>query len=702
FGYGYLSNKGKGFSVKAGEALHVYFTPLQALEDLYTLDEERLSKAHLLAVFSEGERAERFHAQAYLRLDLVQEALDKKEYSKAWAQAIQGWGSELHAYRFTLSMTMDSIITMTFYVTLLIPFTLLLERMVSSSHGLRRLINILVIFTAALLPIFLLHPGTSLASNPPMIVLGLVILFLSAPVAAIFFLKFSEYLTQIQTRLRGAHFAAISRLALALISLDVGVSQMKKRPLRTTLTLITVTLVVFSLVTLTSSQYYAEAFPVEIIHNAQTPYNGLLITQGGYDVLPNLFLEYLKATYSENFSICPRTWIYPPFGTVTFPLRFPVFKGENESGVISLMGLVPEEEADPIFQLALESGSRWFTTYDTFTCIIPTPLAQKIGAQIGDTIKVWGYNFTVIGIFTPEILDGQKDLSQMPATPLDPYVTQQVQGVVTGQRIPANELILIPFNTARKLGGGVNQIALIASQHVEEDTLRQMGQDLAYQIPALFVFTGHESEVRLYRLRFVLTTRGYELLTFPVVVAMLVLLTTMLGIVQERQKDIFTYGSLGISPMNMSLMFLCESTTFAIVGATFGYIAGTGFLILGQKILNLPAQSLALNYSSRFVLLSVTLAILGTIGASLYPLFVAGRLVTPSLERKWKIAKPYGDKWTIILPFQADYKETLGVLAYLKEYLEGIRMEARSQQKFAIESLTYEEREETKALVMTV
>jgi len=70
------------------------------------------------------------------------------------------------------------------------------------------------------------------------------------------------------------------------------------------------------------------------------------------------------------------------------------------------------------------------------------------------------------------------------------------------------------------------------------------------------------------------------------------------------------------------------------------------------------------------VAFSVLTAMMSVIMASAYPFLRASKLVTPSLERKWKAGHPSGDKWVIPLPFRLPAEEIWGLLIFLKEYFE--------------------------------
>jgi len=86
-------------------------------------------------------------------------------------------------------------------------------------------------------------------------------------------------------------------------------------------------------------------------------------------------------------------------------------------------------------------------------------------------------------------------------------------------------------------------------------------------------------------------------------------------------------------------------------------------------------------------LLGIVIPLLAAVIASLWPAYAASKLITPSLERKWRPpTRPRGDTWDVPLPFSVESgAEALGVLAYVAEYLESRTVE--SEDPFIVHSV---------------
>jgi len=116
-------------------------------------------------------------------------------------------------------------------------------------------------------------------------------------------------------------------------------------------------------------------------------------------------------------------------------------------------------------------------------------------------------------------------------------------------------------------------------------------------------------------------------------------------------------------------MFMAETLAYAFIGGVLGYIAGiTGTTFMTQA--GLMPKGFYPNYASDFVITTLGLMIAIVILSGLYPFLKAAKLVTPSLERRWKIeTKPVGEKWTVPTPFVfTSNEEVEGILEYVKEY----------------------------------
>jgi hypothetical protein len=163
---------------------------------------------------------------------------------------------------------------------------------------------------------------------------------------------------------------------------------------------------------------------------------------------------------------------------------------------------------------------------------------------------------------------------------------------------------------------------------------------------------------------------GAETLIVPLVIASISILNITIGAIYERIKSLSVYVVVGATPSQTAGIFLSESIVYGILSSVFGYILG----VVGVSVMmRLGAYTPGFfpNFASSFILVVVALALFIPLIATVQPAVKAWRLVTPSLERKWKIPEPVGDYWTIPLPFVATNEdELMGIMSFIREFLE--------------------------------
>ncbi|RLE95439.1 MAG: hypothetical protein DRJ55_01895 [Thermoprotei archaeon] len=177
---------------------------------------------------------------------------------------------------------------------------------------------------------------------------------------------------------------------------------------------------------------------------------------------------------------------------------------------------------------------------------------------------------------------------------------------------------------------------------------------------------------------------GQEAL-IPEVLLMFTILSSILGAVYERTKEIGILSAVGLSPLHVAGIFLMEFTIVAIVSSFLGYMAGISMptLVTGLKV----------NAGSMWIVFSILASIGITLAATAYPVRYASRLVTPSFERKWRLeahAVRRGDTYIVKIPFVISRAEVAGAVLYLKEYLQLFQSE-QAEGPFMVERIKYRE-----------
>jgi len=668
--------RGAGYKLRQGEYFRVSWTPLEAANSLYSLVEDRFATLTFYNIRSQT--VAYYYSQVLDSFSKIDDAAEKEKYNELYWKSYSAWASMINVYFSVMELTFETVYSSIFFYILLLPFTFLAERLFFPQLGRRRLLAMIVLFAFFTLILYLFHPGFHIASSIFMATLGFTILALASPLLVIIAGKLGGVISMLRKRLLGEHFAEISRTSALLLAFSVGIENMRRRKLRTGLTLFTITTITFSLVVFTSGSRIAITKGVTW-ENVATPYAGFLIREWPWKALTDEIVTYAIEEYGQKAYVAPRFWAYGP--SQELPVQN--LNTSLTTKVAAILGVTATESKITNMDKIVVKG-RFFEPHDEDgrACIISEYLADKIKADIGDCLDIFGLKLIVVGIFTGEGLYQITELDQEIITPRDISIPLPPGMVATqvGKEVPhvsGEYVVLLPYEVARKnflktSNAGTYSVAVKFDDPAMAVSMAERFSRISRT--TLFASAG-DGRVSLYVPRKGWALSGLEFLVAPLIIGIFIILNTMLGGISERVKEIGTFSSLGLSPMHVAGMFLAESVVYGVLAGTIGYVAGMiGINILSSLAVMPP--DLYPNYSSYMVILAVALALAATMVSAMYPLYKAARLVTPTIERKWKPrTKPRGLEWTIPLPFAISKEETPGVLAFMKEYLEAHSVE---------------------------
>ena len=679
------AEEGHGYIVNSeGEELVLSMAPLQYALNLYYLSESRYrvaSRFHVIDV--ESERALRESRQA---LSKVFEELNKGNVFKAYMLSYVTWSWALKSYKSTKSLIMGSITTTILMFVLLIPFSIIVERLVfESKRGKSRLVAMLLIYAMVLALLWVLHPGFHMVSSLPVLLLGFTIMSIVSLILSFVYGEFRSTLISIRRMLLGVHFEEVSRTDLASSALSIGIMNMKRRRSSTILTMITLILIIMSLTSLTST------VPVMVYVAREKPwratYNGVMFRYLDFKPVSRELVTVLRALVGDEGVVAPRSWYYPL--QLEAELGIYAYKGNRTAIIEALVGVTSHEElVTKISRGMVLGGNMWLGVWtltergwDLVPVLISETLAEDLGIEnIGDRFRALGLEFIVVGIFNPKAFSGVvRDLDNETISPMElPEETHEVTQV----SMPWDYVAIVPYHILMEIPGSYLVSVSVASD--DSEVLERVSRYLAETTFNAYVLKGWNGEVKAYITIAGMMALGWSLLIPPLIIAALIILNTTISLVQSRMRDSRIFSSIGLSPLHVSLLFMAEIVAYAIVSCVVGYVAGIVLLNSLIAFGNLPIN-LYPNYASSFVALALGVAFLMVLLPSIYPAIMAGRSVTPMLERKWKIkTKPLGNVWSIPMPFRAvNVEEVLGVLYYIKEFLDAHRVE-RAHRWFAI------------------
>ena len=673
--------KGYGYVLKQGEYLDLYNTAESAARGLYYLVDQRLSLYSSFNTYSPS--ATSYYQKAKSSLSLIEEAFERKDYTSYFWEAYTAWAYTINAYHMTMDLTFNVIYASIFFYIFLLPFTFLGERLfIPQTEGRRRLIVMIAIFGIVAGILYLVHPGFHIAANVGIATLGFTIFVLSLPVVVMIAGRLGRIVTELRKKLLGAHFTEISRVSAVLIAFSMGIENMRKRKLRSFLTLFTIIIITFSLVIFTSGS------TITITRSQSwkmTPsYSGLLIREVPWKPIPLEVVSYFVNAYQKTGNVAIRFWVYGPGQELI--LRN--ISNNRTTVIAGMLGLSPSEDKITRISQTIISG-RYFEIEDGASkiCILSDETANKLNASLGDSIEALGFNFTVIGIFNGQRLTSLEDLDQEPLTPLDTSVPLPPGAevmAITGKEVAhvhGSRVMLIPYETAimfglemgpsgastNRLPSGIYSVAVGLDNPSISKSIAEAFSTRSRKM--VFAVTATD-EVSIYIPRKAFALAGLEIIAVPLVIATLIIMNTMMGSVAERVREIGILSSIGLSPLHVGGMFIAEFFVFGVIAGIIGYVMGIFTVKLLYSFLLIP-EGFYFNPSSYFVIIAICFSVFASVVPAIYPIYKASKLVTPTLERKWKpTTKPVGLDWNIVLPFALPSQEVPGVIAYMKEFFE--------------------------------
>ncbi|MGC9086282.1 MAG: M28 family peptidase [Thermoproteota archaeon] len=683
---GILTNKGEG--IRASEKyLSIVPTPLHFTYDLIDLIKARMSNFAKVQLIEGGRGAyiNKLYNQSLRNLEFARELKRDSRYGDYYLAILRSWYYVQLAYSETKNVLMDSSITAVFFFILIVPFSFLIERLVFSSRGNKRVLILMFIFVILMVMLFLIHPGFRVTPFSMVSALGFVSFFLVALILVFMSNEIIKVLRELRERLIGVSFVQVDTLGSIMISFSLAVENMRKRKFRTILVLSNLAIITFA------SASFISISPIQVIMKLsvkppgtfQARYQGVLITGTDFFVPINPIVRYVVSNLiEEETAVAPRAII--PVSTGGSYLYNKLGKQVIIAGVF---GFTPEEKdilhlQDTILQ-EYENVSAlrlWFTEDDRNVCYITEDLAKELDVVPGETVVFYGVELKVLGIISQQRLSNVTDIDGTPIAPFDPLATRPPRPRVYWG------IVFIPYKFAMDLGGITYSVAASlkdssAVSKVAEKIAKYLGLTSHYvfavenmSLNRSFRYTSEE----------IFDVSNWQFSLIPIVISALVQLSMMVGAVYERIKEIFIYSVVGLNPMNVVGMFLGECLAYALISAPLGYIFSS---ILGNF------SSMFSNYTSTSVIIVILLSIIIILSSSIYPLRKVSKLVVPSLERVWRPpTKPKGNTWDIPLPVTVEAeKEAIGMIIFISKYLESYGSEATS---FIVEKLEYKKKME--------
>jgi len=572
----------------------------------------------------------------------------------------------------------DVLFGVLFYIALFVPFAFCMERFLFGYANIyKRITAFTFILVALIAVIYNVHPAFDMAYSPMVVILAFFIIGLSFMVTLIIFFRFEEEMILLQRHASHMSAAEISRWKAFVAAFFLGVSNLRRRRIRTILTSSTLIILTFTIMSFTTVKSNVQEN--RLFFKEDAPYKGLLLQRLNWRSLPNQATEILENSIQNLSDPAPRIWLdaSDPTRTVQVPLRH-----QTQNTILEgLVGLSPNEASVTGLDRLL-SGGRWFSEDDHNAIIISDSTARELGVSTGSSIDLWGTPFEVIGTFPGEVLDTTMDLNGEPLTPVTFARDQsgelsdiELEAIESGDEIrgfqgrythiPASLTGFVPADTLLAMGGSLKNIAVRPDAVTDIDAVATRLIDRF----GLVIFTGDQDGIWLYNLSDTIAYSGVPNIIIPLLISILIVLNTMISSVYERKNEIGIYTSVGLAPSHVGFLFVAEAMALAVISVVLGYLLAqvSAAFLSGTSFW----EGITVNYSSTAGVAAMVLVIAVVLISVIYPSRVAARIAIPDVNRSFELPDTDEDSLKVYLPFFMKHVEYESIGGFLHNYFVG-------------------------------
>ncbi len=666
---------GKGYSVN--EYPFLRHTAFHVARDMWTLLGPRIHNLETHGIYDERIRS--LQQTGLQSLENARQALAQRRYDRLSEESLTSWALASRVYDHVEKTQKDVLFGVLFYIALFVPFAFCAERLLFCYSNInKRIVAFLAILLALILVIYKVHPAFQLAYSPLVVILAFFIIGLSLMVTLIIFFRFEQEMARLQKRASRALTGEISRWKAFTASFFLGVSNLRRRRLRTALTCTTLIILTFTIMSFTTVK--SQRSYMRLLFSNTVPYHGILMKTIDWRDLPPEALEIIKDTFPAGTLVAPRVWLQDEDRTRAAMVT--IHSRRATSRAQGLIGLSPAELKVSGIDTIM-TGGRWLKPGERSAVLLPQEMAERLGIDPrhpdGRKVTIWGVAFAVVGTFSGTKLDEFRGLDGETITPvIFPHeataaMTEvEMDALESGddirsyqsryQHIPGELTIIMDAGRLLSVGGRLKSVAVRLAPGASP---RQTANELVDRF-GLTLFSGEKSGTYLYQAGDTLSYSGMPNIIIPLAISVFIVLNTMIGSVYERKREIAIYTSVGLAPSHVSFLFIAESLAFAVLSVVLGYLVAqvSARFFAGTALW----AGITVNYSSLAGVAAMVLVIAVVLVSVLYPSRVAAQIAIPDVNRSWTLPEAKGNTMEITLPFLMKESEYRGVAGYLIDY----------------------------------
>ena len=678
---------GEGISI-AGDALLGFNGIARGAYDYWQLNDMRLRVLRQRNIVNDD--LETLHAEVREHLDSAEEETGKRNWLTARAHHIFATSLANRVYSPLRGVTEDLVHAVVVLLLLNIPFAFAMERLIFGFTSIyKQVIGFVGFFLATFGVLFVTHPAFSLASAPIIIFLAFVIILLASLTIAIVMGKIRQEIRAIQGLASTVH-GVESDSSTSMAAVLIGISGMRNRPLKTFLTSITVVLLTFTILVFAS--FTSRQGVVETYLGKGHDEDRIELHRFSFLDISKPLVTSIETLYGDRFHVFRRGGVFrnPTRGTETgvtplSPDRVLHLPRTGKTAALgTLMGIDP---AECEFSSGLAELAPGFAETDTPhpPIFLPELVAQALEAEVGDVLLLNGQRFSFAGTTVGAVMQNLSTIDDFKISPPDFASTVKNTGRSASDGMGASQLESMDSGSFEWFSPDNIGLARMADlERVFTDAnyvnfilmyprtagldIEKTGHELAPVFHGAVHVKSSEGARRLFFTKAV-EGSGFGDVLVPLLLGGLIIFSSLMGSIVDREREIFTYSALGLAPPDVGALFFAESAVYSVIGGMGGYLVSQVVAkilnTLGRMGVMTPPE---MNFSSLTSVLTILIVMLVVMLSTIFPALKAGRSANPGVARRWKMPQPEGNHMRFVFPFTVSELDFTGILSFIREH----------------------------------
>lgn len=452
----------------------------------------------------------------------------------------------------------------------------------------------------------------------------------------------------------------------------ISIKNLRRRKMRTSLALLTLTLISASAMCLLT---FAPINPIywvsnprlkPEVNNGLVVYKQLIVTTKSYFPTgsASTSISYIPLQIYE-VSLFMGDWVESAniYGIKT--VHFSKIDGHAVEGfnIFNIVVINPEF-MEKYMNVSESLGLKWLNLTDQHMILIGSRIAALYNLTEGSEVLIDGNKFTIKDIFDEEKaaeflkeIDGDYFLFKI-YDPVNKKIANKSFIFASIRDFSVQEIeiykisIILKNEYMMNMTSILNDLISLGFISWETDTATFVQRYLVNVISngLLFhVFPGSS---------IIMLSGSWQDYIIPLAIASLVLFINSLGNVSERLSEIHTLFAIGANPRRIRLIFIMESLTLGIIGGILGYIAG--YIIAQITSLTLPSLVQKNLMSSFPFTIAFFMSVLASVAGCIVPSRIAVKVSVPSRiisKKVGDIIRIEGEEAVLEVPLKLQEKE---------------------------------------------